>query len=938
MKKIHVSQDDIITAVRKYSLRAFDKLRAACIRQDAVPHRGEESVVFRSNGRLDDEFGYGIVKIYQDNDLKRKRHYQEIIPRLKNIESPHLLPVQFYGRDFLMAGKDGTSVHLPVLAMNWAGGSCTLDEFVRAHLHEQNALEALLYQFAQLCIWLDKQPFTHGNLRSDNILFQRHAPMALVDYDTLCFKELNPATYKPSVDDCHMAAIGLSLCLVCADYTLWDKYYKPEDGLLLFSENDCRKGVKNLPQLDKVQRLKERYPLLEKYEDLFRQTMHDRQFCRLGMEAFVGTPESLYTDGKTDSTFKEPMFTDVREPCWDAYIGYSYDKVYLFTDNGFFLPVYKVKEGTQVICDLAFTDTDIRKLILPYSLRYIGYGAFSYSKIEEIVCHSPHFKVENGAVYNAGMTRLESCFTHERVFTVPSSVKEIAAGAFYCNNYVEKVVLPEGLRVIPAGAFYGCEKLKVVKIPDSVVEIGEEAFYNTGSLTQVALTNVTKFGRLCFESSGLESVTIPEGTEILPEEAFFGCIKLKEVHLPDTLKVIGNSAFSNCHQLKTIVLPENVRKIEWAAFYHSTSLEKVVFPKRPPVVADNAFEETPVKQIPRQKENKEPDNGPEWEFNEDKTMLIRCRSKADTLVIDEGIKIIDESALAGLPARRIQLPASLDCIREEAFAGCRNLETIDLPEGIVSIEEGAFSGCTALKQVKTPSSLLRLGEYAFEECTALREAVIDGKLTTIGKDTFRDCCLLDKVIFPKTLACITEEPFERCFSLRSVLLPLHTTMNLYIFPDGCRLSFYPSPEENTFRYELTNLSKGFLKQQEDVWIMSPVEGHAFPAYITPYAVAEGFKGNLYFSIAEKPEFLNRGTVRPSLMMGEEGVERVREWVKKYRKELLKIWRGTLTVAEFRRQLNPEAEKERLREKALSEFPEINEDDFYPLPPVPDNEE
>lgn len=67
----------------------------------------------------------------------------------------------------------------------------------------------------------------------------------------------------------------------------------------------------------------------------------------------------------------------------------------------------------------------------------------------------------------------------------------------------------------------------------------------------------------------------------------------------------------------------------------------------------------------------------------------------------------------------VVLPASLQEIRERAFAGCTNLRGIDIPEGVTFIGSGAFRGCSSMEAVYMPGSVWTIGADAFSGCGSL---------------------------------------------------------------------------------------------------------------------------------------------------------------------------------------------------------------------------
>jgi hypothetical protein len=66
--------------------------------------------------------------------------------------------------------------------------------------------------------------------------------------------------------------------------------------------------------------------------------------------------------------------------------------------------------------------------------------------------------------------------------TIPSSVKEICAGAFSNCEVLETAVIPEGVEIIGDFAFGGCGNLTVV-VPATVTSIGTGAFEGVKSVT-----------------------------------------------------------------------------------------------------------------------------------------------------------------------------------------------------------------------------------------------------------------------------------------------------------------------------------------------------------------------------------------------------------------------------------------------------------------------
>ena len=85
--------------------------------------------------------------------------------------------------------------------------------------------------------------------------------------------------------------------------------------------------------------------------------------------------------------------------------------------------------GTQIICDNAFENAKIDKLIIPSSVEVIGYNALPNCYIE---CNSPSFIIENNVLYTNDKRRIIKNISNKSViFDIPKTVVSIDSEAFY---------------------------------------------------------------------------------------------------------------------------------------------------------------------------------------------------------------------------------------------------------------------------------------------------------------------------------------------------------------------------------------------------------------------------------------------------------------------------------------------------------------------------
>ena len=91
-------------------------------------------------------------------------------------------------------------------------------------------------------------------------------------------------------------------------------------------------------------------------------------------------------------------------------------------------------------------------------------------------------------------------------------------------------------------------------------------------------------------NSGLEEYTVPEGTEVIGNDAWGKMDKLKNINLPNGLLEIESLAFSGCMGLTSIQLPSTLKEIGGYAF-EFTMLRYIVVPEGIRVLRNDVFGE-----------------------------------------------------------------------------------------------------------------------------------------------------------------------------------------------------------------------------------------------------------------------------------------------------------------------------------------------------------
>ena len=151
-----------------------------------------------------------------------------------------------------------------------------------------------------------------------------------------------------------------------------------------------------------------------------------------------------------------------------------------------------------------FRGKSITSVIIPDSVKVIGYAAFQYcKKLQSVVIPASGTIIGDEAF--SGCEALQSV-------VIPKGCK-LGHVVFASCTSLSSVTLPDDMQVIPAGFFSGCKSLSQIKWPASLKRIDGSAF----------------------AGCPFTSVDLPEGLEYLGALAFTGDT-ITSVSLPKTLK------------------------------------------------------------------------------------------------------------------------------------------------------------------------------------------------------------------------------------------------------------------------------------------------------------------------------------------------------------------------------------------------------------------
>ena len=316
------------------------------------------------------------------------------------------------------------------------------------------------------------------------------------------------------------------------------------------------------------------------------------------------------------------------------------------------------------------------------------------------------------------------------------------------KEYSGNIVIPETVEYngvtcsvtsIGDGAFENCSSgLTSVTIPNGVTSIGFYAFVNCTGLNSVTIPNsVTSIedGAFC-GCIGLTSVTIPNSVTRLGREAFWCCSSLTSVTISSSVTRIASMTFKGCSSLTSVTIPNGITVIGYEAFLGCSSLTSVYIPNSVVTIEANAFEDctslTSVT-IPNSVVMIEP------------RAFYQC-SSLTFLTLGNNVTNIGYCVFCGCKSlTSVTIPNSLMTIPWGTFSGCTSLTSLTIGSGVVNIEEEAFEGCSNLTTLTIPNNVGQIGDKAFSECSGVTTIMIGNGIKLIEGHAFANCPKLTDV-------------------------------------------------------------------------------------------------------------------------------------------------------------------------------------------------
>lgn len=369
--------------------------------------------------------------------------------------------------------------------------------------------------------------------------------------------------------------------------------------------------------------------------------------------------------------------------------------------------------------------TDIKKLTVPASIKYIQSGAFENCvNMTNLVLAEGEDRLdaESDAFKNCGIEEAE----------IGRNLKETI---FSRNTVLRKIVLDANITEINSRAFSDCSNLSSVNL-SNIKKIQSYAFSGCSNLSSVDLSKVESIGYAAFSHT-----------------------KLENLEIQSQLNDLGDYAFANCQSLKSISLKADITRIPNYCFSYCTSLSSIEYPVSVTIIGEGAFSGCAFTS---------------FKLNESvceiqKEAFSHC---VNLEKVEWGkVALIGYNAFEDCGLVNLTLPASLQQIYMNAFKSCKKLENVDLSATKLTAI-GCFANCVALKSVVFPLTLTAIGYECFSGCSSIEKLGLPSSLTTLSGRDFANMSALKEIDLSHTqIKGITSESFKNCSSLQTVMVP-----------------------------------------------------------------------------------------------------------------------------------------------------------------------
>ena len=297
------------------------------------------------------------------------------------------------------------------------------------------------------------------------------------------------------------------------------------------------------------------------------------------------------------------------------------------------------------------------------------------------------------------------------------------------EKYYE-VDIPETIEGIPVcaietGAFQENCSITAVSLPDGVESLPDNAFNKCSALRTIDLNQVRDLGDAINGCTGLENTWSLETIKVAEDNPAYvvsdGVLFSRDMTallryptlrpgrsyvIPETVTSLWPKAFFRTQELEEVTLSSGIQNY-WDSFWDCPKLKKIDLNMLPFIGGSNVSWCDALETVTVAEDNPNINAVDGVLFSEDGSVLLYCPPvrPGGTYTVPEGVTAIGEGAFKNSKLKQIGLPGSLREIRGWGFAYAENLEYLVFPEGLEKIGTNACTGCESLEKIYVPNSV-----------------------------------------------------------------------------------------------------------------------------------------------------------------------------------------------------------------------------------------
>lgn len=322
-----------------------------------------------------------------------------------------------------------------------------------------------------------------------------------------------------------------------------------------------------------------------------------------------------------------------------------------------------------IMCETFFGTENLKKIVYPADMNMLTSGNMrNCPNLDEVVVPpgNPYHSARDGCIYNAAGNSLQKVMPGVRRLVLDDTVRKIDGYAFMDSQELKELYISSNVRELQPG-FLSCS--------DSYLEKLEVAEENPLYMSDEQGNVLSKDGKRVIQLvPGRAEVTVPEGVEEINAVSSYGCVGMTTLKLPSSIRYIAEPwEFFSCHNTQA-------------------ELEKIE------ISTDNPYYCTD-------------DKG--GVYNADKTELLRAPRKAAEYAVAPTVKKINRGAFRYSSIGSIEIPESVICIEQEAFAQLDGCKSIRIPASVLYMGDHVFKYCN-VAEIRFDSGGCRIGKAPYE--------------------------------------------------------------------------------------------------------------------------------------------------------------------------------------------------------------------------------